>query len=88
MEHKCLNRDIFKLYAQNEFISTLIPATGLKIVGMGACLPWCSMVFSKQFEDVWASRLWVLVLEFGPILAWYRFPTAEEFVVIFDAFFV
>ncbi len=35
------------------------------------------LFFSKQFEDVWASRLWVsgvLVLEFGPILAWYRFP--------------
>ncbi len=29
------------------------------------------LFFSKQFEDVWASRLWVsgvLVLEFGPIL--------------------
>ncbi len=30
----------------------------------------------------------VLLLEFGPILAWYRFPAAEEFVVIFDVFFV
>ncbi len=49
------------------------------------------LFFSKQFEDIWASRLWVsgvLVLEFGPILAWYRFPAAEEFVVIFDIFFV
>ncbi len=39
----------------------------------------------NQFEDAWASRLWVsgvLVLEFGPILAWYRFPVAEEFVVV------
>ncbi len=48
------------------------------------------LLFSKQFEDVWASRLWVsgvLVLEFGPILAWY-IPAAEEFVVIFDVFFV
>ncbi len=47
------------------------------------------LFFSKQFEDVWASRLWVsgvLVLEFGPILAWYRFPAAEEFVVVFDVF--
>ncbi len=26
---------------------------------------------------------WSLVLEFGPILAWYRFPAAEEFVVVF-----
>ncbi len=30
----------------------------------------------------------VLVLEFGPILAWYRFLAAEEFVVIFDLFFI
>ncbi len=30
----------------------------------------------------------VLVLEFGPILAWFRFPAAEEFVVVFDVFFV
>ncbi len=65
-----------------------MPATALKIVGTGACLPWCSISssFQKQFEDVWESRLWVsgvLVLEFGPILAWYRFPAAEEFVVVF-----
>ncbi len=48
------------------------------------------LFFSKQFEDVWASRLLVsgvLVLEFGPILACYRFPSAEEFVVVFDIFF-
>ncbi len=31
---------------------------------------------------LWVSG--VLVLEFGPILAWYRFPAAEEFVVVFD----
>ncbi len=40
------------------------------------------LFLSKQFEDVWASRLWVsgvLVLEFGPILAWYKFPAAEQF---------
>ncbi len=49
-----------------------------------------SPLLFKQFEDVWASRLWVsgvLELEFGPILAWYRFPAAEEFVVVFDVFF-
>ncbi len=28
------------------------------------------------------------MLEFGPILALYRFPAAEEFVVIVDVFFV
>ncbi len=26
-------------------------------------------------------------VEFGPILAWYRFPAAEVFVVVFDIFF-
>ncbi len=49
------------------------------------------LFFSKQFKDVWASRLWVsgvLVLDIGPILAWYRFPAAEEFVVIFDVFLI
>ncbi len=41
--------------------------TGLNIVGTGACLPWCSISASKQFEYVLASMLWVsgvLVLEF------------------------
>ncbi len=48
------------------------------------------LFFSKQFEDFWASSLWVsgvLVLEFGPIPSWYRFPAAEEFVFVFDVFF-
>ncbi len=56
-----------------------MPATGLKIVGTGTFLP--CLFFSKQFEDVWASRLWVsgvLVLEFGPILAWYRFQLLKS----------
>ncbi len=44
--------------------------------------------FSKQFEDVWASKLWVsgVLVEFSSILAWYRFPASEEFVVVFDIF--
>ncbi len=49
------------------------------------------LFFSKQFEDIWASRSWVsgvLVLEFGPIRASYKFPVTEEFVAIFDVFFV
>ncbi len=29
-------------------ISNLMPATGLKIVGTGACLPWCSISYSFQ----------------------------------------
>ncbi len=46
------------------------------------------LFFLKQFEDIWALGLWVSVLEFGPILAWYMFPAAEVFVVIFDVFFI
>ncbi len=30
---------ILQFYAQNELISNLMPATGLKIVETGACLP-------------------------------------------------
>ncbi len=29
-------------------ISNVMPATGLKIVGTGACLPWCSISSSFQ----------------------------------------
>ncbi len=39
---------IVQLYAQNELILNLMPATGLKIVGTGACLPWCSISSSFQ----------------------------------------
>ncbi len=39
---------IVKCYAQNELILNLMPATGLKIVGTGACLPWCSISSSFQ----------------------------------------
>ncbi len=69
-----------------------MPATGLKTVVTGECLPWCSISSSFQnlfFEDVWASRLrvsGVFVLEFGPIFAWYS--AAKEFVVVFDAFYI
>ena len=48
------------------------------------------LLFSKQFEDVWAPSLWVsglLMLEFGPVLVWCRFPAAEEFLVVFNIFF-
>ncbi len=27
-------------------------------------------------------------LEFGPILSWYKFPAAEEFVVVIEVFFI
>ncbi len=39
---------MLKFYAQNELISNLMPATGLKITGTGACLPWCSIFSSFQ----------------------------------------
>ncbi len=63
-----------------------MPATDLKIVGTGACLPWCSI--SSSFQNSLMSGHWglssgLLVLEFGSIFAWYRFPAAEDFVVIF-----
>ncbi len=80
-------------YAQNKLISHLMPATGLTIVGMGACLTWCSI--SSSFQNSLKTSgyrgyeiLKFLVLEFGPILSWYRFAAAVEFVVIFDIFFI
>ncbi len=45
---KCLNWEILQLYAQNELISNLMPATGLKIVGTEACLPLCSICSAFQ----------------------------------------
>ncbi len=39
---------MYKFNAQNELISNWMPATGLKIVRMGACLPWCSISSSFQ----------------------------------------
>ncbi len=41
-------KQILQFYVQNELISNLMPATGLKIVGTGACLPWCSISSSFQ----------------------------------------
>ncbi len=67
-----------------------MPATVLKIVWMGHV--YYGVASPLLFKTVW-SRLgievmsfWSLMLEFGPILAWYRFPAAEEFVVVFDVF--
>ncbi len=37
--------------------------------------------------QIWCLLQVVILLEFGPIRVWYRFPAAEEFVVIFDVFF-
>jgi len=66
------------------------PATGLEIVGTVARLTWCYISSSFQ-NSLKTSSLWVsgvLMLEFGPILALYRFPAAEVFVVVFDEFFI
>ncbi len=74
------------LYKLNELISNLIPATGLKIVGTGAYLPWCSISFSFQNSlKTSGHRVYgFLVSKFGPILAWYRFPAAEEMRQMFS----
>ncbi len=39
---------MLQFYVQNDLISNLMPGTGLRIVGMGACLPWCSISSSFQ----------------------------------------
>ncbi len=77
---------------QNELISNLMPATGLKIVGTGACLPWCSIFSSFQKSLMTSGHRGSEFLEFWfwnlvPFLP-DRFPAAEEFVVVFDIFFV
>ncbi len=60
------------MYALNDLISNLTPATGLKIVGTGACLPWCSI--SSSFQNslkMSGHRRYAFLefwLEFGPIL--------------------
>ncbi len=41
------------------------------------------LFFSKQFEDVWASSLWVLVLEFGPIQGSRFWPDITSYITIF-----
>ncbi len=67
-----------------------MPATGLKIVGTGACLQWRSISSFQnslktsghrgyEFLEFWC---WNLVT-----FLWYRFPAAEEIVVVFDVFF-
>ncbi len=45
---KSLGRSQKRFQLQNELISNLLPATGLKIVGIGACLPWYSISSSFQ----------------------------------------
>ncbi len=64
-EHnKCLNWDILKCYAQNELIWNLMPTTGLKIIGMGASLPRCSISSSFQNSLKTSGHLGCDFLEF------------------------
>ncbi len=56
---------MLKLYAQNELISNLMPAIGLKIVGMGTCLPWCSISSSFQNSLKTSGHRDYEFLEFG-----------------------
>ncbi len=70
-----------------------MPATGLKIVGTGACLPWCSISSSFQNSLKMSGHRGYEFLEFFcwnlvPFLPDIEFPAAEEFVVVFDVFFV
>ncbi len=68
--HKGLNWEIFQFYAQNKLISNLMPATGLKIVGTGACLPWCSISsFQNSLKMSGQQRLWV-----SGVLVWNLVP--------------
>ncbi len=65
-----------------------MPATGLKIVGTGACLPWCSISSSLQNSLKTSRHRGYEFLEFWCWNLVYWFPAAEEFVVIFDVFSV
>ncbi len=64
---------LFKSYAQNELISNSMPATGLKIVGTGVCLPLCSIFSSFQNRLKKSGHrgyeFLEFVYEFVPILA-------------------
>ncbi len=90
-EHnKCLNGENFTIYAQNELISNLMPATGLKIVGTGHV--YHGVASPLLFKTVW-RRLVIEVMSFWSfgvgiwsILVWYRFTAAEEFVVVLTYF--
>ncbi len=72
-----------KFYEENELISNLMPATGLKIVGTGACLPWCIISSSIQNSLETSGHRGYEFLEF-----WLLELAAAEFVVVFYVFFV
>ncbi len=54
--------------------------------GVASPLLFKTVYYTSGHRDY--KLLEFLVLKFGPILAWYRFPAAKEFVVIFDVFFI
>ncbi len=69
-----------------------MPATGLNIVGTGACLPWCSIFSAFQKSLKTSGNRGSEFLEFccWNVVSFLpdRFPAAEEVVVVFDIFFV
>ncbi len=68
-----------------------MPNTGLKIVGTGACLPSCSISSSFQNSLKTSGHRVYEFLEccnLVPFLPDIGFPAAEEFVIVFDIFFV
>jgi len=75
-------------YPRNELILNLMPATVLKIVGTVACLPWCSISSSFQNSLKISGHQGYMSFGVGILSHSYRFPVAEEFVVVFDVFFI
>ncbi len=63
-----LNWNVLQFYAQNELISNLMPATGLKIVGTGACLP--CVASPLHFKTVW-RRLIIKVIKHQEFLEYW-----------------
>ncbi len=73
-------------YGSKKTTTTTTPTIGVKIVGKGVCLAWWSISSSFQNSLKTSGHQGYEFLEFGLILAWYRFPATEEFVVVFDVF--
>jgi len=56
---------MLQFYAQNELISNMIPATGLKIVGTGACFEEMDWIcFSESFDDALLMMRFAKPLQF------------------------
>ncbi len=65
-----------------------MPATGLKIVGTGACLPWCSISssFQNSLKTSGHHGLWsFLVLVLVPFLPDIGFELLELYILFNDA---